>query len=358
MLSSDMPLWARGAAVPLLVLGSWWVRETEALRNVAGETVGLAALSVMAVFILRGMNLQLGLWPTGPLRPELDLKVVALVALSFALLVLAPQPGTNPVLTGLVDPAGLALASVGVGAMAVSTGLVEQGPSARWYALAAGAALVPVMVPVAANVGSGELCLVSSNPRSGCQVGLIRALAFGTAVAVPIAFASLELTFRRMLLGRTAGAGVIVVLGGALAASIWWVLAWGGDWNVELWLWVLGAVAAGGLYALSGSLLVSALYSGLLLGSQLAAAAAGVGAVGPGEGTVGWVAVAAHLAVAAGLVVWVFRENGLLGRAKLPGRLREVESDEIGPEEDEATMLEHMVKEDRLRRQSGDASGR
>ncbi|MFQ6045311.1 MAG: hypothetical protein ACE5PT_02995 [Gemmatimonadales bacterium] len=309
-----MTLWARGAAVPLLILASWWAGRTEALRNLAGESIAVAALGVVAVFILRGMNLPLGLWPEGPIRRKLDVKVVALVALMFVLLVVAPHPEAYPGLEAILDPTALAVASVGVGALAVSAGLVEQWPVGRWYGIAAGAALLPVAVGLALAPGSTDLCVFSAGPGSGCEAALVPALSFGAAVAVPMTFVTEELAFRRMLLGRGAGAGLALVLGAALAASLWWALAWRGAWSVGPWFWALGAVAAGGLYALSGSLIVSAWYSGLLLAGQFALrmGLAGGSAADAGAGRADWAVLGTQVTIAVGFCAWVYRENGLM----------------------------------------------
>jgi hypothetical protein len=293
----DPPLWTRGVAAVLMIVASWWLRETDALRDAVGESIALLALAVVSASILRGMHLPLGLWPEGPWRERFARSVVVGAAVVFGVLVVALAPDKAIPQTS-IDAGMAALVTAGVVAWGFALGLVRQRRYLVWYALAVAAAAAPL---IGAVVGGAVW-----------TAGSWRSFGFLAAVGASSSLISLELAFRRLMIGQPDRAGLVLVLLGALPVAAWALLAAPllPGFAASPWL-ILGAGAgAGCLYVLSGSLLVSSLYTGVLFAS-LGALTLAVPADAAGAIPTGWWFAAVHGVVVAALSVVILHRRGL-----------------------------------------------
>lgn len=247
----DLPLWARGLAVILLLVGAWWLSHNETAVRVVGESVGLLSLGVLAGFILRGMHLPLGLWADGPWREEFSLPAALTTGGIFGGFLIVARLGGAAAPVATLDSAIQLAAVGGVAGWGLAVAFVRQQPFLRWYGVAIAAALAPLVTGV-----------VTGSVRAPATDG---ALAFAALLSVFAAssLVTVELGFRRLLIGRAARPGLAVVAAAAGAWVLWVEMAGTGPHHGLVELALVGLVA-GSLYALSGSLLVSALYSGMV----------------------------------------------------------------------------------------------
>ncbi|NIM51674.1 MAG: hypothetical protein GTO22_20910 [Gemmatimonadales bacterium] len=323
MSQHDLPLWARGLAAVLLLISSWWLLHTETLRSVVGDSIALLSLGVIAVFILRGMHLPLGIWPVGPWRKEFSVSVVVAVALVFAVFIVLASPSESADLRGRLDVGTFLLVMAGVVAWGFSWAFVKQREYLPWYGIAAAAALLPCAVALMGLQfragGSTELCVLSTQQGPAgmlCDTTVLRSFVLLVPLGVAAGLVTVELTFRRMLLGLPDRTGLLLILCGAVVSAAWVGLVAADIPGVgySWWLAGLGAVGAGCLYALSGSLLVSALYSALVFSfsdAVLYGSATMEEAANP-PASLGIEFALAHLAVAGMLAALVFKRKGLL----------------------------------------------
>jgi len=318
---SDLPLWARAVAAGLLLAASWWLLRTAAVVTAVGSSVVLVGLGVVAASMLRGMNVPLGFWPSGPWRRRFLPRAALGPAGVIAAAVLLAAPARDPALVDLVDPGVYLLVAAGAVAWGLGTGLVTLRPFLPWMGLAVVLALAPTLATMPfGGVQSGftsEVCwlqLLESPTGAGCRIAYPWTVLFLAVVIAPAALVSHELAFRRVFLGVDGSAGVLAVLAAAGVAAAWAYLV--GDQVVlapdTWWLGASAAASAGSLYVLSRSVVVSATYTGLVLAGT---AAVSFAAMDP-DATLGGLAVAgratmAHAAVALGLLVMVGRRNGI-----------------------------------------------
>lgn len=305
----DLPLWARGAAAPLLVVGSWWLLRTEPIRSPIGDSVALVALGVIAGSMLRGMHVPIALWPDGPWRRRFSSTTVVAVALAFAALAVLSRT-VAPSTERSVDPGTYAVAAVGVVTWGVAWAMVRQRRYAPWFGIALAAGVLPALAVGATTLFRDGLAVGCATGAGSCVGNAVGAFAFPTVVGAATGLVTRELAFRRLLVGAPAAAGGVVIVLAATVEAIWvWVTgvwpgaALGGPW----WTAGAAAVAAGSLYALSGSLLASSVCSAAIGAAYGATAAVSNGASGP---TLSY-AIAVGV-VAAALLVAVVRTRGWL----------------------------------------------
>jgi hypothetical protein len=301
----------------LLVVASWWLLHTDAIRGWAGDSIALVGIGIVAVSILRGLGLPLGLWPSHPWRPNPRPIVVILPAAIAAALFILARPTHRADLVALVDPGAYLLVMTGSAGLGFGVTLVAQRGAAPWWGAATAMAAIPYAVgAMFAALGDGATCLGAAGAEAAgnCGLGVIRSTLFLVPLFVTASLVSIELAFRRLLLGHGERVGLLMVLGAASVAALWALavgrsLLWiGPHW----WVIALSSVTAGGLYALSGSLLVSAAFSGITLALHLGfTVSADPNTVPPviaGGGPVMW----AHILVAAAVLAWTFKRCGLV----------------------------------------------
>jgi hypothetical protein len=178
-------------------------------------------------------------------------------------------------LANLADAGTFILVATGTIFWSFSFGLVKQRSYIKWY----GAAILLASAPIACGVGvrawrgaGQDLCIweaMAASSQTGsplCEAAVVPAFIFLTAVSIPAKLVSEELAFRRLLIGCARRTGLVWVLGAAVVAAAWYaVLAAAGIGGVPtIVLGGVGALTAGCVYVLSCSLLVSAVYSGVL----------------------------------------------------------------------------------------------
>ncbi len=324
----DLPLWARAAAVGLLLFASWWLLDTEAVRNLIGDGTALVSLGIIAISILRGMHLPLGLWPQGPWRKEFLIPPAPALGLIIAILIVLSRARDANALASSIDfGTGTAIVA-GAVCLGFSIAFIKQRRFVPWYGLAFGLACIPLVSLVGLELilsdnGSSFGCIASidriddatGEKSIECAVGWFRAFIFFAAVGIPARLVTEEVAFRRLLIGSAAGAGVAVILGSAVFAACWYLIQfWAGVGTVQIVVMGgIGALSAGCLYVLSSSLTVSALFTGVYSAAYLMIASGGF-VIAEGAPSifrqVTWVTA---LLVALVLLVLVFRRNGLLG---------------------------------------------
>lgn len=307
MSQPDAPVWVRGVAAVLALVASWWLVHTDAIRGFLGDSVAALSLGVVAVFVLRGTRQPLGLWPRRYRRDGFSIAWAMVIGGSAAgLIALA---GASPHVTATVrrllveNPGAVLLVMAGTVALAVGVGLVRQRRYARWYWLAVIAGLTPVLL-------SGILgwAPISSGAAPVRIPGLL-AFFFWIVADTSRVFVTEELAFRRMLIGTPDRASTTGVLAGAGVSAVWLAII-GPDAPSTGWQLVhMFAVASvsGGLYVLSRSLLVAALYHG----AYRALLTCFVFPVGfAGQAPVGTVVITAAVAVV--VLAFVTRERRLI----------------------------------------------
>jgi hypothetical protein len=315
----DLPLWARGLAAALLIVASWWLVETETLRAVVGDSIALLSLGIVAVSILQGMHLPLGLWPEGPWRRRYSKSVVVAVAVAFGLCFVVFDPA-SAALHDSIDAGVFILVVLGVVGWGFSWAFVEQRSYAPWYAIGIAVALLPLiggLVGLALRTdGPARLCVWAVSEGAdgrACDAPVWRTFGFMTAICAASSLVTLELTFRRMLIGTPARAGLALVVAAAVPYGLWSLLVTPNmpGLDAPVWLGIVGAVTAGSLYALSGSLLVSALYSGAVFAGYEALVRAAPEGM---DGTIvlGWEFAAFHTVAAVALLAWLQVRRGML----------------------------------------------
>lgn len=270
MSQRDLPLWARAVVGGLLVVVSWWLLSAEGIRSLIGSSVGVAVLGIVSASSLRGMHLPLGLWLDGPWRQRFSVGSVVVVSVVFATVMVMADPQAPSALS-LIDPGAFGLVLVGVVAWGFTWSLVVQRRYVGWYAIATMAGLAPFFTGILTQglANPDGLCLLSVDPGIGCEGATLRVLGFLTPTYAAIALITTELTFRRLLIGTPSDANVFFVVASAVVFTVWTALV-GADAplvDIPWWLALCGALTAGSLYALGGSLLVSSLYTGLLYAS-------------------------------------------------------------------------------------------
>ena len=317
----DLPLWARGVAAILLVIAGWWLLHTETLHGVTGDAIAPLSLGIVAGFILRGMHLPLGLWPNGPWRKEFSTVMLLVVALVFGALIVATRPSRSPELTGLLTPGMFVVVVAGVLAWGIALAYVQQRNFFEWYVVAAVAGLAPWLVAVAGLMvgggGDATFCLLSTQggpEAAGCSTTAVDALVFLTVIGVAAGLVTFELAFRRLLIGHPDHAGLVLVLASAAVALLWWLAVAPSLSGVTApwWLVTLGAIGAGSVYVLSGTLLVASVYTAVVMAGHASLIHATPLPADGATPVLGWEFLAVHLIVVGVLGYGVWRRRGVL----------------------------------------------
>lgn len=217
-------------------------------------------IGAVAIAVIRAKRLPYGLWPTSAQRTRLSpLWALVPIAVTGTLFWTAQEIGRSIIPE---FPSNVVLLA-GVVAWTLSWGKSRQRPSGKWYGLAAGAALLPIMAT--AWVLRTRIGVLPTEV-------LVPSVHYWAIPAICGALVTSELVFRRMLIGPTPAATLRLVIGSAVVSMLW---VWVGSYSLEGFLFESltifpAAMVAGSLYVLSGSLLVSAVYSGLFAGAQIA----------------------------------------------------------------------------------------
>lgn len=283
MSQHDVPLWLRVPAAGLCLLAAWWLKSTDAIAEPVGASIALLGLAVVAGFVLKGLSLPIGLWPDGPWRKTFSVAVVLLVALAFSVLFVLfdPFPSSQ---WATFDPGLYVVAMAGVVVWGYAWAFVRQRRYVPWMAVSAVVALLPWVLGVLGILGGVDTreCVVPDEMAGfGCRMLLTRALAFYAVLGTGAALVTTELTFRRLVMGRSDRAGVVLVLIAAAVGVVWSLLMGEGDvlFSGPTWWYVaIGGVGAGSLYVLSGSLLAASVYTGAFFGGLEAIGWLGIGA--------------------------------------------------------------------------------
>lgn len=312
-------------AVVVLLLASWWFLRNDTLHTFLGDSIAPLSLGVMAVFILLGMHVPIGIWPNGPWRERFSVPAVIVVAVVCALIiVIAGRVGS---VTSQVDLGKGILVVVGAVAWGFAIAFVHQRPFLGWYAVAATLGLVPavagLLLDVSGQGGGGyQRCFFSLGEAGAvdiestrCAAAAVPALAFLLVIGATSKLAAEEFAFRRLIVGEPDEAGLLSVLIASAVATGWYgLLSWAGMGGTDLIiLGSISALTAACLYVLSRSLLVSALYSGMLsagvAASELSRPVTDSQNVTVLFGPVMW---GTALAISMALSVLVLRRNGLV----------------------------------------------
>ena len=304
----------------MLLIGPWWVVHTEGLTAIVGHSIGVMAVGVLAASVIRGIGAPIGLWPEGDFRERFVPWFVVGVAAAFGLAMAFSRIGLAPGAMRLMDIGVWVIVISGVLAWGFVVAFVPQRSYGLWFGIAVVLAVAPYAIGAAASDIGAEACLVAiaedATSRS-CEISVVRGMLFFVPASIAGALVTYELGFRRLLIGDPETAGVVLVIVSALVATAWaWIV--GGDISgLASNAWVLGATAlgAGCLYVLSGSLLVSSVYTGSVVGTHLAFGlatrlefAANPSMLGM-RGSLAWL----HLGVGVALLVVVGRRRGILG---------------------------------------------
>jgi hypothetical protein len=255
------------------------------------------------------------------MRPRFSIGITILVAVVFGLLMVAGDPRSEAVV-GEIDRGVFALTVLGVVGWGFSWSLVRQAGYAGWFGLAATTGLAPFLVGLleAGVAPGGGLCLFATTAESGCAGATMRVFLFLVPAYAAIGLITFELTFRRLLIGLPRHAHTLAIAASAGLVAAWTALV-GGDvplFAVPWYVALLGALAAGSLYVLAGSLLVSSSCTALLYAGYIGLE---VGRTVPPAGRVSAGYVAALAIVGLGLFGLAVREHGMPLR-RLPIRRR------------------------------------
>jgi hypothetical protein len=255
---------------------------------------------------------------------------VVAVALAFAGLIIVSGTDQPPVLVERLDPGMIAVVVIGAILWGFAFGFVKQRSFLPWYVLAVAIALLPTVVSLIfgadGETAASSKCVwdrvnADQNGMNECRAAMLPSLLFLIPLGAAAKLVTEELAFRRVLIGQPGGAGLAQVLASSIVALAWFgLLAWTDVSIAEsAVMGGLGALTAGCLYALSGSLLVSALYSAAFSGGywslRLSHTEGALGESGAVPASL-WVPALVVGVAMAGLLL---KRNGLLGEWKDQG---------------------------------------
>src|SRR5881628_2168967 len=255
--SPDLSRRARLALAASLVITAASLPRLSAVQRFAGGTAVPLAAGACALVVLLAARLPLG-FSWGPARSR---RLVADVASGFALGAVCAAgliwDGNEARLAQLWrdDRAAAVALLAGVAAWGAAVAATRQRALGRWYAAAAGAALLPEALLIAVL-------------RPAAPSGFAAAFGFFLVADTAVAFATEELAFRRALVGPPDGAGLGALIFMAVVFGLWHAVqpGYGGaPWGTFLGTALGGAPIATGRAGLA---------AGLALGSTAALAVA------------------------------------------------------------------------------------
>lgn len=257
-------LWTRVVGAALLLGAGWFSIHSELLLGLLGDSVHQLAIGAVAVSVLLALKSPFEFW-TAPLRDPFSIKTGISTAVVIGLVIVASRSSGITAQLLRENPGALVMTVVGGTVWASGFGAMRQRRSAKWYGIAAACAVAPF---VGAYVAGGWAM------RDTFELTALRfaqVSAFLVVVQTVSALVTLELAFRRVLIGKPGEASLATVLISGLIFGAWSVMVQADVVNLPIALMsgTLIGLIAGGIFALSGSLLVSALYSGGLLGLAL-----------------------------------------------------------------------------------------
>jgi hypothetical protein len=188
-------------------------------------------------------------------------------------------------------------------------------------------AMLPYLVNLLLSIGGESsavtLCIwarqsTAVEAETTCQAAMLPTLMFLVAVGATSTLVTEELAFRRLLIGQPQKAGLLVILGAAVVAVVWYAVLGSMDvgFPAPLVLGSVGAFNAGCVYVLSRSLLVSALYSGVLMAGYWALTLSSLDSGTQSGPQVPFSVWSTALVIGICLAAIVVKQNGLLGDLK------------------------------------------
>ena len=312
--SRDLPLWARGTTAAFLMLGAWFSTQYQSFIAMVGGSVVEISAGVIAFSILLGMRLPLDLWPRAPRRETFSIPLAILVALVLGGLILVATSTRLPAAFLETDRSAVAVVVVGGTAMALGWGRVRQRAYARWYLVAAICAVVPVTLGMLGLAVRGEVS--SFNPSV-----FLQAACLFSVIGAAGSLVTQEIAFRRLLIGQSGDAGLIVVLMAAAVFGLWHaIIPTEGTSVPSVLQGTANGVVLGSLYILSRSLLVPAAFHGIQSGmikGFYAAARTDTGQ--PLEPGLLWIPIVLVTLITGGFLAYaVSRRAGFFGAAFTP----------------------------------------
>ena len=307
----DPPLWTRGVAIGLLLFASWWLFDTEPIRDLVGNSIGALCLGAIALSILQGMHLPLGVWPDGPWRKQFSVPAVIGVAIVLSAMILISKVASLDSFVEQLD-FGTAVAVVGgTVALGFGLGMVKQRRYLKWYGIASLLGILPSACGFAVGAHFAQTELSSTM--------VLPSLIFLTAIGTASKLVTEEIAFRRLLIGVTDGSGLLIVLVSCLVSLAWYaILARSGIGGAgAVLIGTMGALSAGCLYVLSRSLVVSAIFSAVYSAgfSSIAVTSLAADTAGTLDGVSITMWIAAFV-VCVGLAVVTVRKHGFVGNLR------------------------------------------
>lgn len=276
-----------------------------------GDSVVEISAGVIAFSILLGMRLPLELWPRAPRRELFSIPFSIIAAAVLGGMILVSASTRIPAAFLETGRGAVPVVVAGGTAMALGWGRVSQRAFSRWYLVAAVCAVVPVALGMLGLGIRGEV--TSFNPRIFFQAACLFAV-IGTAGSL----VTQEVAFRRLLIGQSGDAGLVIVLAAAVIFGLWHgVIPAEGTSIPTVLQGTANGVVLGSLYVLSRSLLVPAVFhgiqSGLIKGFYASAAAETGQPLGPGSL---WIPIVLVTLITGGFLAYaVNRRSGFLGTA-------------------------------------------
>ncbi len=292
----------------MLVATAWFVKESAFVTEHAGESAVRLTVGIAAFSVLLGTKVPVGLWPARLKRERFSWGPALLLGtVGAALIALAGRGG---VAEGqwAADRGGVLLVVVGAAFWTAILGVSKFPREKLWLALAIIGGSLPAITSLWL-VRIEDPMVVSADGNS-----LVAAVGFFAVAGIASALVTDELAFRRLLVGRTGGVGLMMVALGAFVYGIWntFLPAESGGLLAAFGLGFARGIIAGALYVLSRSLLVSSVFTGLTIagttGVVMALREGGTGAETVADFADG--AMTLTFLVAAGMAWLLYRTRG------------------------------------------------